>query len=177
MSDFWKFMDIIIFFSQHIGVCGLVMVSLAFIVNIKSKRPFLYSIVIIILFILTIRLGLLLHSFGIIMCSLMFAFTLFVDHITYRFGLTYFMWLGLLCTLAVILGLIGKYVLYGNALQLFYAVVTTILLMMFSITIGDRFLQMRVKHGEIWKMGDTFLFLATTLGIFCGLYPSLFFIN
>jgi len=174
MSDFDKFVELVIFSGQYIGVCALVMVALGFILVLKLKKRFLYVIVIIILFILTIISDYLLHSYGIIMLCLMYGFTVFVDHITYRFDLTYFMWLELLCVLAVILGLIGKYVLYGNVLQLLYAVFTTTLLTLFSVVIADRFLEIRKRH---MKAGDMLLFLATTIGLFFVLYPKLFFIN
>lgn len=172
MSDFQKFIEIIIHLLHHMGRSGIVIYPLLAFVMPRMEKSFICIIVVILLFVLTIILGIPLYAFGIIMACLLVALVVLVKRITYNFDIIYFVWVSLLCGIATILGLIGKFIFHQNPL---YAILTTILLIIFSMAISLNFLEHRGKFGEPWKFSHIFLHLGTTIGICFILYPKLFF--
>lgn len=92
-----------------------------------------------------------------------------INYLTDRLDLTYFMWIGILCLIASILGLIGRFILNKNYM---YGGITSLMLCLLSAMIGHKCL---IVRGSDVRLIDILLMVGTCAGVFVVLYGWLFY--
>lgn len=92
-----------------------------------------------------------------------------IRYFTERFGLSYFSWIGILCIVAGILGLIGHF-LFDQSYK--YAGVTATILCALSFLIGHMYFELR---GSETRVINFLLVFGISAGVFVILYSWLFF--